>query len=271
MKNMVGNWNLPGEFVNEQWQNQEWVVTDPSIGAGYYEPYGSVNYRIDSGLLANTNITSCWFINKPGGSVSVGVNLQFSNGQTASIAAKGNISVYRPSVNQPVLFGPYGAAITSDTPPMLELADNAMYFKVTINSKYDGSFGLTQLVNMYSETVVVPPDVLQGATTFGNFNLDGGEYYDGQFSITNSCQINDAPGQSLIFFAGSYTGNWKDYVRFTPTGGIPVTIGRIDWNWSATAENPGTGWYISSDGVDGPTLYDDDSFPVWSSEGITQF
>jgi hypothetical protein len=56
-----------------------------------------------------------------------------------------------------------------------------------------------------------------------------------------------------------------------PDGDIPVTLGRIDWNWAATAVNPGTGWYIMSDGVDGPALHDDDSFPLWKSKGITHF
>jgi hypothetical protein len=66
---------------------------------------------------------------------------------------------------------------------------------------------------------------------------------------------------------GTYNGNWKTYVRFTPAGGIPVTLGRIDWNWAATCdedEEYPSGWDITSDGVDGPTLHDDDSFPLWS-------
>ena len=204
--------------------------------------------------------------------------LHFSNGQYVNIAAAGTITVYRPSVNQPDPSGPFNAALEGFYPPMLQLADNAMYFTVTINSKYPGNFGLTQLVKMYSETVLIPPDGLMGATTWGNFNLDintdgsgGGEYYDKPKDISLPCQINDAPGQPLWFFIGDYTGQWQDYVRFTPKGGIPVTLGRIDWNWAATAANPGTGWYIASDGVDGPALHDDDSFPLWKSEGITQF
>jgi hypothetical protein len=162
--------------------------------------------------------------------------------------------------------------------PTLQLASNAMQFTVTVNSKYSGSFGLTQLVKMYSETILFPPDVLLGATTFGSFNLDinpdgsTGEYYDGPKSIHRPCQINDPPGQPLVFTMGDYTGHWEDYVRFIPDGGIPVTLGRIDWNWAATAEDDqATWWTILSDGEDGPTLYDDDSAPLWSQEGIYQF
>jgi hypothetical protein len=49
--NMVGNWTLPGEFVNQQYD------------------YSSVctSYDINYSLLANTGQTSCWYVNQPGG------------------------------------------------------------------------------------------------------------------------------------------------------------------------------------------------------------
>ena len=277
ISNMVGNWQLPDKFVNESWQETQSIV-DPATGVGTTVPYGSVNYRINSSLLANTNQTACWFYNTNNGHVSVGLNLQFNNGQYASVAAKGDFTVFRPSVNQPDPSGPFHAALMGSMTPTLQLANNDMDFTVTINSKYSGSFGLTQLVKMYSETIFLPPDLLQGATTWGNFNLDinpggsTGEYYDGPKDISISCRINDAPGQPLIFIMGDYTGHWKDYVRFTPKDGIPVTLGRIDWNWAATAfDDQASWWTITSDGADGPTLHVDDSFPLWKSEGITQF
>jgi hypothetical protein len=255
-------WHLPDKYVNQQTNYSSTCTT----------------YVKNTDLLTNTAI-QCWYVNGSGGNCSVRETLHFSNGQSVTIAAAGSFTVYRPGVNQPVTFGPYNAALEGSYPPMLELADNAMYYTVTINSKYSGSFGLTQLVKMYSETVLIPPDGLTGATTWGNFNLDinpdgsTGEYYDGPNDISHSCRINDPPGQPLWFFIGDYTGNWQDYVRFTPggSGSIPVTLGRIDWNWAAAAENPGTGWYITSDGEDGPTPHPDDSFPLWKSEGITQF
>ncbi len=43
----VGHWTLPQTYVNEPWQLTSWVVTDPITGAGYWDPYGSVNYRIN--------------------------------------------------------------------------------------------------------------------------------------------------------------------------------------------------------------------------------
>jgi hypothetical protein len=248
----VGKWNLPGNFVNKLFHYSATCTT----------------YRRNDDLLAisgHENLTtSCWYVNKPGGTVGVNANLHFSNGQYVSVAAMGSFTIYRPQVNSVVPNGPFGAGLSEG---MLSLENGPMDFTVSINSKYSGNFGLTQLVNYYAETIVFPPDVLPLPpwTTYGNFWLDGSEYY-----VSNDkdqpCRLLDEPGVHLILFIGSYNGNWQDYVRFTPDGGIPITLGRINWDWSATCVNldPLIGWYITSDGVDGPTLHDDDSFPLWS-------
>ncbi len=245
--NSVQHWTLPDKYVNQPTNYSATCAT----------------YVKNTDLLTNL-VNQCWYVNGNGGTASIGMNLKFSNGQTAGIAAMGQFSVYRPSVNQPVTYTPYGAAIAGG---MLSLEDGPMRFDVTINSKYPGAFGLTQLVKMYSETISVPPDVPEFSSTWGSFYLDWRQYYDGPTAVTNTCHINDSPGQPLLFEIGDYTGNWKDYVSFTPNGGIPVTLGRIDWNWAATCANPDPliGWYITSDGVDGPAFYDDDSFPLWTN------
>jgi len=257
-------WHLPDKYVNQQTNYSSTCTT----------------YIKNTDLLTNRT-TSVWYVNGSGGDCSIGMSLQFANGRNVPIAAAGSFSVYRPTVNQPDPNGPFHAALTGPfISPTLQLANNAMQFTTTINSKYSGSFGLTQLVKMYSQTVLFPPDVLQGATTWpGDFNLDinpdgsTGEYYDGPYTLPHSCKINDAPGQPLIIVGGSYDGRWQVYVRFKPDGGIPVTLGRIDWNWAATADWDalGGGWYISSDGENGPTLHADDNFPLWKYQGMFSF
>ena len=236
-------WHLPDKYVNEQY------------------PYSSTctTYIKNTDLLTNAAI-QCWYVNKPGGACSVREILQFANGQSAIVAAAGSFTVYRPNVNPPINHGPFGAGLDAGLlGGELNLMNDSMWFDVTINSKYPGNFGLTQLVNFNA----LPPGL--NRSTYGSFWLDGTEYYDGPVEIGQQCSINDEPGVPLLLFYGSYNGNWQVYVRFTPNGGIPVTLNRIDWNWAATAENPGTGWYITSDHVDNPQLYYDDSFPVWSN------
>ena len=104
----VGHWSLPGNYVNEQWQL---FTTDPVTGSESY--FGSLNYRVNPDLLAITGrnlTTTCWYVNKvDAGTVGVNANLHFSNGQYASVAAMGNVSVFRPKaeitkVDRPFLF-----------------------------------------------------------------------------------------------------------------------------------------------------------------------
>jgi hypothetical protein len=106
----VGRWNLPGTFVNEQWQH---YITDPETGLPEF--YGSVNYRDNSDLLniAGRNVgTSCWYYDKlDNGKVSMHVNLHMSNGQYVSVAADGQFIVYRPTLKG--LTNPTGPACVS--------------------------------------------------------------------------------------------------------------------------------------------------------------
>ena len=155
--NAIYYWHFPNKYVNQQTNYSSSCPT----------------YVRNSDLLTNRT-TSVWYVNGGGGDCSIGMSLQFANGQTVPIAAAGCFTIYRPTVNQPDPSGPFRAALTGPfISPMLQLANNAMQFTASINSKYSGSFGLTQLVKMYSQTVLLPPDVLQGDTTWpGDFNLD---------------------------------------------------------------------------------------------------
>jgi hypothetical protein len=246
-----GKWTLPQKYVNHTWQN---YVVDPATGVPTF--FGSHNYDILPSLLENTVQTSCWYVNKPGnqgqGHVSVGLNLKFSNGQIASVAANGDFTVYRPSVNQPITYQTYGAGISGG---MLSLENRQMRFDVTINSKYPGNFGLTQLVNYHAYPST------PGRTTYGNYWLDGREYYDGLVNETQKNSIWDSPGVGFFGLYASYDGLWQDYVRFTPNDGIAVTLGRIDWDWSAEAIRPPE--QVASDSGANPQLHDDDAFPEW--------
>jgi hypothetical protein len=243
------HWTLPEKYVNEPYDYSDTCYT----------------YHQNADLLWN-NPTWCWYVNQPGGRVSMWQNVHFSNGQYVSLAAEGSFTVYRPTVNPPILHGPYAASADDN---MLSLADNAMWFDVRINSKYPGSFGLSQLVNFYAQTCLLPPDFFlpYGTYPWAGFWLDGShEYYSGFSDKDSANSINDSPGVPLIILWANYNGHWKDYVRFAPVGGIAVTLGRLDWNWAAACiiPNPLVGWVITSDGEDGPTLHDDDSFPLWS-------
>ena len=262
--NSVQHWTLPDKYVNEAY------------------PYSTycTSYRKNTDLLTN-RVNQCWYVNGSGGTASIRMNLKFSNGQTASVAAMGDFSILRPYITRVATNGTPGAAIdTSGTFPLLWLDGGPMDFKVYISETFPGKFGISQLVNLYSETIILPPDVLIFSSTYGNYWLDGNhEFYELQTPVSlavypsnteysSPSAIFDTPGQSLVLYIGSYNGSWQDYVRFTPQGdgSIPITLGRVDWSWAATAivTAPLT-WAVSSDGVNGPARNNDDSFPVWSN------
>jgi hypothetical protein len=76
----VVHWQIPGTFVNEPY------------------PYSvpCTSYREDDSLLVTTNPSPCWFVNGPGGTISVGATLHFSDGRYVNVAAVGKVGVYRP-------------------------------------------------------------------------------------------------------------------------------------------------------------------------------
>ena len=251
-------WTFNGNYVNDHSQANN---------------HSSDNYFVNTAKLTNPSTYAWWLSgNNPSQAESqltahFTEKLTFANGQSVPVFAKGLFNMYRPSVNQPVSHGPFGWTIAHGMLSMLSLESGLMDFEVTINSTNSGSFGLTQLVDMDSAnfgTVDLP-----GWTTYGSYWLDDTEYFVGPKNKDKSCELSDPPGVYLLYPPWAYYhGFWKDYVRFTPPGGIAVTLGRIDWLGGATASYyEGQAWFIDpgSDSVDGPWLYDDDSFPVWTN------
>ena len=94
----------------------------------------------------------------------------------------------------------------------------------------------------------------------------------GLFALPLSLQAQSTSPDSIVQVTAENQGlplvaraDLQDYVRFTPSGdgSIPITLGRIDWDWAATATAT-PHWHITSDGVNGPAQYTDDNFPTWT-------
>lgn len=286
IQNMVGMWNLPAKFVNERWQRYLWGENGERIY------YGSVNYLINDLLLANTNQTSCWFVNKPGDHVSVGMNLQFNNGQHVSVAANGDISVYRP---KKIAFN----VISAGTPTcndgegwigmhwdgMVEL--KGLQFNATVESaKFSGKVNWQQLDK---RTVFTsnPADYFVHST-FGSYWLDNSLFYNTQ-GLDNdpnpqpahedvgpgniaTVDLSDNPGVGYRVSVTSISDSFKTYLVFNPNPDDPsniwVTLGRADWGWSADAAVNflGIGGASLVNSSTSPPVYTDtDEFPDWSS------
>ena len=133
-------WHLPDKFVNQQTNYSSTCTT----------------YVRNDNLLTNTAV-QCWYVNGSGGACSVRETLHFSNGQTASVAANGNFTVYGPTISLEALTAEqqdryYTIDYANDLTCKLKLGENddsgdgTMRFTVDIWSQYSGSFGLTQLI-----------------------------------------------------------------------------------------------------------------------------
>lgn len=255
--NMRGQWNLPQEYVNEPY------------------PYSSVctDYRINNALLVNTNATSCWYQNKPGGRVSVGMNLLFSNGQNATVAAGGGIVVVKPSIDR---------------------------FNSSFQTYFNTNNGVDVSASMDWQTYVRPPPCFSGTATYAQIINRDWVYYvsllgvpcqeskttDGEYWLDNSypypekftpflswnddpeghADHSDSPGLSGNLCSSIILSDqFQTYLQFQPatSGSIAVTICRIDWGWLCNATESNGIWTWNMVPI-GPTCdWDDDSFPLW--------
>ncbi len=238
----VGHWSLPGKYVNEQYQYSS----------------SCTSYRVNPDLLNITGqnlATHCWYVNQPGGTVGVNANLHFSNGQYASVTAMGKFSIFRPTLSN---FNPLLNLFTWDSPVL----HANMSWLLTVNSKYDGYVGTTQLINASG---------LLYYNTGGEFYLDGSEIYGEsntgltlQYFVadptTHTTRFLDTPRGTALPCV-EMVATFNDYVRFMPNGGIWVTLGLVNWNMDGAAciITGQTRGIIPP--ASGPA--DTDAFPLW--------
>ena len=266
-----GHWSLPTKYVNEQWQEQQWIPIDGggNGGHGYWEPYGSVNYRINSSLLQNTDQTSCWFVNGNGGYVGVGLTLTFQNGQSASVVANGTVKMFRPKMTQFTNYPPFIPMLTNRwvelgldgyRPPGTAIDFvGLMNFQSTVETKtnFPGKVNWTQINDRHVDYVPL-------YSTIG-YELDGSEFIgmDTDINPTNTIPFIDNPGITTGAWPNvNITDYFQTYLRFKPSGdGIWVTLGYVYWGWS---EDEWRGTTIISTNVISPIYIDYDGWPVWS-------
>ena len=254
--NMVGQWNLSPKYVNET----------------YAYSSTCTSYRINSNLLQNSNQTSSWFVSGQSGHASVGLNLQFKNGQYASVAANGDFTVIKPSIVN-FIYSFQSGFNANDASASASCNWSA---KVRPPDNFSGYAKYVQLVkrntiwNAVALGICVgkPPD-----TTGGHFLLDNSNPYPDPGTPTRltwnnySSYVNhsDSPGYGTNLCDSIFVDDhFETYLQFQPDGGIPVTIDRIDWGWSGNAIESNHSWSWSFP-TSGPTENrNDDSFPVWS-------
>ena len=266
----VGHWILPQKYVNEPWQLKQWVV--PPLGNGYWDYYGSVNYRINTDLLTNLT-TQCWYVNRPGGTVTAAWNLKLPNGHQISLISRGRMSVVKPSVDR--IESSYQTYFHANNGVDISAS---MDWKIYVRPPphFSGTAAYAQLIqrdwDFYREGLLGATHVTD--STGGEYWLDNTYPYPETFTAFLSwdddpekhADHSDSPGLSgNLCVSVALADKFKTYLQFQPTGSgsIAVTIGRIDWDWSCSATETSGIWTWTLP-KHGPTPdWGDDSFPVW--------
>ena len=234
------HWSLPGNYVNEIYQYSS----------------SCSSYRQNTALLTNL-YQQCWYVNKPGGTISVGINLHFSNGQYVSVACDGAFSIYRPTVS----------AFHHDQNGFEKLTfalQGTMMWDVTVDSDYPGFIGVTQIIscnNNVSDYYTSGYDLLDGdAEIYGEPNGSGPKQYDPDDPMSQNTTLGDTPWDPFNPCA-NMIANFTDYVRFEPSGGIFVTLATVNWHMNGHACIIGGIQPNDLPPADGP--HDSDAFPLW--------
>jgi hypothetical protein len=262
----VCHWTLPGTYVNS-------IIPNPP---------GSTIYTNNSGLLTTTNGPCvCWYVNGSGGTVSVQGTLTLTDGKTIPVSAVGQFAIVAPAITD---FEP------QVSPPPLQVSFDTnggasvsafVSFRTYVLPPYDfsGTGTYAQLVQSSDSyyTSVYGLAVHNGESTGGGYWLDNTYPYAADPPVTLSWDDdpvkyvahNDNPGLEPGSFpfvnSITITNLFKTYLQFQPTGGIPVTIGRIDWGWSCIAIQSNGIWSWTLTTNQPATNWNDNSFPQWTN------
>jgi hypothetical protein len=180
--------------------------------------------------------------------------MHFSNGKYASIAAKGDFLVYRPTFSH-----------FNDHAPMIGFTWNGatlqgnMWWDVRVESTNAGMVGVTQLLNARGWIDTLDQYYLDGDTII----YESFPPYDPNNAASHTVDLRDNPGATIYVGCLALIIDFKDYLRYKPEGSdsIWVTLGQNTWNCDGNA------CYIT-----GPSytnlppatpVIDSDEEPVW--------
>ena len=269
MTNVLCSWALGGNFVN--------VSSAPNSA-------GCVAYTTNYSLLRGTTNTycQCWYFSGGGTTVNAGFSV-FAGGRSLSAAAMGTFSIYSPKITS--LVPSTNVAIfleTNDAPNIyLGVGDSlgvvgSMQWNlfVDVYTTFTGKGFYAQLVNQrYSwDEPYLFTSLNHNDTTSGGYWLDNNYPYKfaGPYpvvgKVTNMNWIfGDGPGITGPLYSFADCSNaFMTYVCFQPNGGIPITIGRVDWGWHGKTVLSNGLWSLTVSNIIAPTLNaTDNSFPQW--------
>lgn len=251
------HWHLPGHYFNAETNHY------PTTG-------GSLDPFVDQTALIHENARGNWWVSGNNEyTASVGMALKFPNGQTASVAAAGRFSMFRPT-----------STLTSETTSVgvhagiLEFGDSSpapdgkigIFFNKTFDSGgFGDSFHLLQVLSNRTRQIMDGSSVWH--TVIDNHNLTG-PYLDSGNPYPGS---SDSPAIDLSnsdFLKGGAHDEFQTWLTFQPSGGHYVPLKLLNWYWGGAATNGPSGWNLSGSSdnhSENPSGTETETYPTWTS------
>jgi len=261
-------WDLSTKFVNHS--------TQPSSS-------GSVKYDIILALL-DVESPSVWYVSGGDKNAYLHVFLHFSNGQSATVDASGQFSMFRPSILGHGQVSQGAVELNTNGLPTVKLgmlAAGADFIHWSTDVGLDTSFSANlfhvQLVDWESMYDIGLYCISKYTGTSGLYWLDNSDpYSDGLWPVNpdggknyvtvKGISFGDGPDISGNFCSfAQLTPSFKSYLCFQPTsaGSIPITLERVEWGEHGRTDLTSGIWIMTTSNITGPSFSDDDSFPFW--------
>jgi hypothetical protein len=265
--NACVSFNLPSTFVNTNWQ------AIPSSSTNWW-----VNTSLTAFSTSYTPATTCWFTNGPGGTVSLQAYLTLPNGKVVSFTVIGQFMIVKPVITD---FEPTPLEVSFQTNSGVSLGSSFGFRSYVLPPyNFSGIGTYAQLVQSSASYFVYIPilgSTPEGSSTQGGYWLDNNYPYGSDTPQLFSWSDNptkyvghaDNPGLDPGMFAFctsiSITNQFKTYLQFQPAGGIPVTIGRVDWGWGCNATHSNGIWSWNCFSNQPTANWNDSTFPTWTN------
>jgi hypothetical protein len=257
LKRQSAQWGFTGQYVNTSMVN----------GAGCKQLW------VDEKLLRQET-TSAWWVTGQFGyehkGALVDMDLSFDNGQSARVTGRGLFGMHRPTIATippPWYSDPRHASLHYDLWTELRLDSQPLQVELRVTSRHSGYAKYVQLINADTSSDAPP----YWRKTHGEYWLDNTDPYGDLYTISPN-EAAHVPFEDGPSFPGgswiSINESFKAYCQFRPNDGDPnqniwITLGRVDWSWTASAARGEDGGWSEYDFCPPPTFSLESAFPQW--------
>ncbi len=265
IQSQTHQWSLSGDYKNDKYN---------SVVGGTF-PESSDFYFANPDRLKVAKPAGNWWVSGGTGyphyPVSLKWEITFDNGQQLTVNERGTIRMFRPqpqvatttgivaadsNFNDAQLALHYGTPTGTGAPGIKFVNNTAIPFFP--NNGFAGTFQWVQVINSY---LFRYHEGTGWKRAQGGGGLDAGHPYPGG----TAASTDDSPGIPLTTADRMIaSGDFSTWLEFVPSGGHPVPLRRINWNWSGDALRSGTTWSLTSASNPVTGNVDTQEYPSWT-------